>query len=60
MNAFVREFLCAAREAPRLFFAPLIGAIDGTREAIRDAVDDARQEMDRRKRKAKSDRDTDA
>jgi hypothetical protein len=49
MNAFVREFLSAARESPRLFFAPLIGAINGTREAIRDSVEDARQEMERRK-----------
>lgn len=34
MNAFMREFLVAAREAPSIFFAPLTGAINGIREAL--------------------------
>lgn len=38
MNAFMREFIKAAREAPRLFFLPLTGAI----EAVRREVDDSR------------------
>lgn len=60
MNAFVREFLSAARESPRLFFAPLIGAFNGAREAVRDSVEDARQERDRRKREeAKKGNETD-
>lgn len=50
MNAFIREFLIAARQGPRIYFAPLIGAFHGTREAIKDAVADAQQEIDRRKR----------
>jgi hypothetical protein len=60
MNAFVREFMSAAREAPRLFFAPLIGAINDTREAMRDDFGDARQEMDRRKHENAKGRDTDS
>ena len=50
MNTFVCALLSATRESPRLFFAPLISTIKGTREAVREAIDDARQEMERRKR----------
>lgn len=61
MNAFFREFLIAARQGPRIYFAPLIGAFNGTREAVRDAVADARQEIDRRKRdEAAGHRDADS
>ena len=31
MNAVLREFIKAAREAPRLFFLPLTGAIEAVR-----------------------------
>lgn len=29
MNGFAREFLIAARQAPSIYFAPLLGAIQG-------------------------------
>lgn len=35
MKKFIIEFLRAACQGPRLYFAPLIGAIDGVRNAIR-------------------------
>ena len=34
MNAVMREFIKAAREAPRLFFLPLTGAIDAVRREV--------------------------
>jgi hypothetical protein len=34
MNAVIREFMKAAREAPRLFFLPLTGAIEAVRQAM--------------------------
>lgn len=34
MNAVMREFIKAAREAPRLFFLPLTGAIEAVRREI--------------------------
>lgn len=34
MNAFMREFIKAAREAPRLFFLPLTGAIEAVRREV--------------------------
>jgi hypothetical protein len=34
MNAFMREFITAAREAPRLFFLPLTGAIEAVRREV--------------------------
>ena len=34
MNAVIREFVKAAREAPRLFFLPLMGAIKAVRRKI--------------------------
>ena len=34
MNAVMREFVKAAREAPRLFFLPLAGAIEAVRREI--------------------------
>ncbi|WP_156967200.1 hypothetical protein [Paraburkholderia ferrariae] len=37
MNAFMREFITAAREAPRLFFLPLTGAIEAVRREIGDS-----------------------
>lgn len=37
MRSFLIEFLRAAREAPRLYFAPLMGAIKGVRDALREA-----------------------
>lgn len=36
MRSFLIEFLRAAREAPRLYFAPLTGAIEGIRDALRE------------------------
>jgi hypothetical protein len=35
MNAFMREFTKAARESPRLFFAPIVGAVNGVRAEMR-------------------------
>jgi len=29
MNGFKREFLIAARQAPSIYFAPIVGAIQG-------------------------------
>lgn len=34
MNAVIREFVKAAREAPRLFFLPLTGAIEAVRREM--------------------------
>jgi hypothetical protein len=34
MNAVMREFMKAAREAPRLFFLPLTGAIEAVRREM--------------------------
>lgn len=34
MNAFMHEFVKAAREAPRLFFLPLTGAIEAVRREL--------------------------
>jgi hypothetical protein len=34
MNAVMREFIKAAREAPRLFFLPLTGAIEAVRREM--------------------------
>ncbi|MCW3479962.1 hypothetical protein OL229_10415 [Neisseriaceae bacterium JH1-16] len=50
MNAFISEFLRAAKQAPRLYFAPLIGAVQGTREAWQDALSDPHQEVEHSKR----------
>lgn len=35
MRSFIIEFLRAVRQGPHLYFAPLIGAIDGVRNAMR-------------------------
>lgn len=35
MRKFVREFWLAAKEGPRLYFAPLIGAVRGVKEWLR-------------------------
>jgi hypothetical protein len=32
MTTFTREFMIAAKEAPRLYFAVLVGAVRGARE----------------------------
>jgi hypothetical protein len=37
MNAVMREFIKAAREAPRLFFLPLTGAIEAVRREMGDS-----------------------
>lgn len=34
-TSFRSEFVNAAREAPRLFFAPLVGAIQAVRKEVR-------------------------
>lgn len=34
MNAVMREFMKAAREAPRLFFLPVMGAIEAVRREM--------------------------
>lgn len=34
MGKFFREFWLAAKEGPRLYFAPLIGAVRGVREEL--------------------------
>lgn len=47
MSNFLSEFLRAARQAPRLYFAPLIGAINGASKALQDALNDAHPQMDR-------------
>jgi len=35
MNRFFSEFMVAARETPRMYFAPLVGAIKGVRHELR-------------------------
>lgn len=40
MSDFLSEFLRAARQAPRLYFAPLIGALHGARTALQEALND--------------------
>lgn len=39
-NTFVSEFLYAARQGPRLFFAPLVGAINEVRSEMRRIEDE--------------------
>jgi hypothetical protein len=34
MNVFMREIVEAAKESPRLFFAPLVGAIEAVRREM--------------------------
>lgn len=34
MNVFLREFAMAARQSPRLFFAPIVGAVDAVRREL--------------------------
>lgn len=34
MSRFVQEFWLAAKEGPRLYFAPLIGAMRGVRDEV--------------------------
>lgn len=41
MNKFLAEFLRAARQSPRLYFAPLIGALHGARMELQEALNDA-------------------
>lgn len=36
MRKFFTEFWLAARQGPRLYFAPLIGAIKGVQDAVRE------------------------
>lgn len=31
MNSFAREILAAARQAPAIYFAPLLGAVQGVK-----------------------------
>lgn len=49
MNEFLAEFLHAARQAPRLYFAPLIGAIRGARMEVLAALSDADSQCSRNK-----------
>lgn len=34
MNAFIQEFAMAARRSSRLFFAPIVGAVDAVRREL--------------------------
>lgn len=34
MSGFVNEFLCAASEGPRIYFAPIIGAFKAVRAEL--------------------------
>lgn len=34
MSAFMREFAKAAQEGPRLFFAPIVGAVEAVRHEM--------------------------
>lgn len=34
MSAFLREFTKAAHEGPRLFFAPIVGAVEAVRHEM--------------------------
>lgn len=40
MNKFLAEFLRAALQGPRLYFAPLIGALRGARMELQEALND--------------------
>lgn len=35
MRKFFIEFWLAARQGPRLYFAPLVGAVKGVQDAVR-------------------------
>ena len=37
---FLSEFASAARQGPRLFFAPLVGAVNGVRAELRRIADE--------------------
>ncbi|PQV48765.1 hypothetical protein [Paraburkholderia sp. BL21I4N1] len=37
MNTVMREFIKAAKEAPRLFFLPVTGAIEAVRREMEDS-----------------------
>ena len=43
-TSFRSEFVNAAREAPRLFFAPLVGAIQAVRKEVRRTPTDQKQD----------------
>ena len=45
MNAFIRELVEAAKESPRLFFAPLVGAIEAVRREMVHLADDNQREV---------------
>lgn len=47
MNAFMREVVKAAKESPRLFFAPLVGAIEAVRREMDHLADRGRREVGR-------------
>ena len=44
MNAFMREIVEAAKESPRLFFAPLVGAIEAVRREMEHLTDGSQRE----------------
>lgn len=50
MNKFLTEFLRAARQGPRLYFAPLIGALRGARMELQEALNDTDQQWGRTNR----------
>jgi hypothetical protein len=39
MNVFLQEIVEAAKESPRLFFAPLVGAIEAIRREMNHLAD---------------------
>lgn len=51
MNSFLESFIITAREAPRLYFAPLIGAYKGIKAEYKAIF--AEQEKARKPRKSK-------
>lgn len=46
MNDFMREVVEAAKESPRLFFAPLIGAIEAVRREMAHLADNGQRESE--------------
>lgn len=40
LKEFFEEFWKAARQAPRMYFAPLIGAVTAIRQVLDESLDD--------------------
>jgi hypothetical protein len=54
MNAFMREFTKAAYESPRLFFAPIVGAVSAVRMEMKRLSEARTHDMQNQHRRSKT------